>query len=1046
MSKLARRYMALVLAGTLTVSGLMPTFAATEEQISRMSDNTVLIGGHIFDLDEENMTLDQFLTAIRSIEVGKENTIYYKNNSKWYNLVVDGDISSPIYLGSTSEALTHVNGEEYIGDKLADEINLLPALDAITYDNIDKVGSAYEKYEALDDAQKQLMYLDAEDYFSLAMYQVEILVAHEQIAFSSPMAMEANLKDVAGVLELNIDAYNSLKNQESKDIVLDELIKIDEFNMSNVVLIYNNALKIALAKENNTDAETIQVKTATGETQMREHGTLQMEAELTPTTAEGNIIWSATLDGKSDDVSIDENGLLTVSADGKVEVTAEFDNLIADDIEASLEVFVFDYSKGRARFNELKAELDGMASNIGTDEGTYDKDSYDYARAIESAVDDALNKGAHVNVEEQFALLCDYINRIDEIKKNVNTIEDDLTADILRAESLYSDIIEHDHESNGPILVGQYSQGSKNGLQSIINQAKDTSKEVRLRHDGLETYMTELQKNIFVEMDTSEAKEKIDAAQDLYDKSVEGTGVGEYSAEARAAFLQSINGAKKYYKEGISCEDYLSRIEFVINYGTVTFKKEKITMTTEDKVIAIKSELDKLKDKLITEDMDLITEMNGLVITWKSGNRNYLNNDGSIERFPTYNVEDVDVELTATIEIPGEDDVTYPINVVVKRRTVYVNELPSELLKQITYPNSTDVTDNISLQKTVKVPELIKSHDEYEFEDEYPVVWEISKVGGKTIISDSGIVTRPDYVMGSLNQKTEVNAEASVQVNEIKVTKPLTITVLNKEPASDAEKVDYESLRFANVAGFEAQTGDFELPTIYGEATITWVSSDSDLVEIAGNTAKVKRPLNSGENAFCRLTPTLTVGGESKESSGCMVVIEKHTISTLALENLITAAQTEHDNAGEGTQVGEYASGSKLTYKAAIDEAQDFLDKRIFTDEMVESTVNKLRDAQTVFKSKEVAAEKTDQEKVDFAKASLMLTGLDNVIGDLIFPVIQDGVNVEWTTDNEDVIAFDGTVNQPSTTSGAATVVITATLKLNEASAMKEFTATVQAK
>ncbi|MEN1845771.1 hypothetical protein, partial [Clostridioides difficile] len=64
--------------------------------------------------------------------------------------------------------------------------------------------------------------------------------------------------------------------------------------------------------------------------------------------------------------------------------------------------------------------------------------------------------------------------------------------------------------------------------------------------------------------------------------------------------------------------------------------------------------------------------------------------------------------------------------------------------------------------------------------------------------------------------------------------------------------------------------------------------------------------------------------------AGKVVAVDK-----TALQDAVTAATALHNGATEGTAEGNYAVGSKATYKTAIDEAQAILDKSDATQKEV---------------------------------------------------------------------------------------------------------------
>jgi glycosidase len=87
-----------------------------------------------------------------------------------------------------------------------------------------------------------------------------------------------------------------------------------------------------------------------------------------------------------------------------------------------------------------------------------------------------------------------------------------------------------------------------------------------------------------------------------------------------------------------------------------------------------------------------------------------------------------------------------------------------------------------------------------------------------------------------------------------------------------------------------------------------------------------------------------------------------------------------------------------------------------------------------------------DQAAVDNARDSLIVSGLDRVTGNLNLPTAgRNGTTVTWTSSNPSVISNTGQVTRPEEGQSNAVVTLTATVRLNEASAQRTFEALVLA-
>ncbi|MBZ1161716.1 FIVAR domain-containing protein, partial [Clostridioides difficile] len=98
----------------------------------------------------------------------------------------------------------------------------------------------------------------------------------------------------------------------------------------------------------------------------------------------------------------------------------------------------------------------------------------------------------------------------------------------------------------------------------------------------------------------------------------------------------------------------------------------------------------------------------------------------------------------------------------------------------------------------------------------------------------------------------------------------------------------------------------------------------------------------------------------------------KVVLNKTALQDAVTEATSLHAGATEGTAAGNYAVGSKATYKTAIDEAQAILDKTGATQKEIDDALSALNTATDTFKAgKVVAVDKTALQDAVTAATSL---------------------------------------------------------------------------
>ncbi|KAK2331659.1 hemagglutinin, partial [Clostridioides difficile] len=97
----------------------------------------------------------------------------------------------------------------------------------------------------------------------------------------------------------------------------------------------------------------------------------------------------------------------------------------------------------------------------------------------------------------------------------------------------------------------------------------------------------------------------------------------------------------------------------------------------------------------------------------------------------------------------------------------------------------------------------------------------------------------------------------------------------------------------------------------------------------------------------------------------------KVVLNKTALQDAVTAATSLHAGATEGTAEGNYAVGSKATYKTAIDEAQAILDKTGATQKEIDDALSALNTATDTFKAGKVVLNKTALQDAVTAATSL---------------------------------------------------------------------------
>lgn len=148
------------------------------------------------------------------------------------------------------------------------------------------------------------------------------------------------------------------------------------------------------------------------------------------------------------------------------------------------------------------------------------------------------------------------------------------------------------------------------------------------------------------------------------------------------------------------------------------------------------------------------------------------------------------------------------------------------------------------------------------------ITWESDNTD---VIANDGTVTIPTYTMGDQT----VTVTAYITIGDNTLTKEFEIEVLAAaENDMDKALAAKASLLLTQMSGI---VSDITLPATAGEATVTWASSNTDIVTDAG---VVTRPAEGEDNANVTLTATITVND---------AVVTKEFVVTIQAEATATA-------------------------------------------------------------------------------------------------------------------------------------------------------------
>ena len=238
-----------------------------------------------------------------------------------------------------------------------------------------------------------------------------------------------------------------------------------------------------------------------------------------------------------------------------------------------------------------------------------------------------------------------------------------------------------------------------------------------------------------------------------------------------------------------------------------------------------------------TENITLpTTGKNNAKITWTSNNA-AISNTGVVTR-PVYPAGDVRVTLTATLTLEGAKPLTKRFTVIVKATDATTEQLLAEAKEALELVTKTTVD--------IELPTTGANGSE--------ISWSSSNAD---VIAKNGTVKQPTYTEGS---KT-VTLTATIKINGKEVTKKFEIKV-PAAAATDKELLEEAAKEFK----FEVTetTENITLPTdAIHNVSVTWSSSNTDVIDVIDNNGTVIRPKFPYGNIDVVLTATFTLGEEA---------------------------------------------------------------------------------------------------------------------------------------------------------------------------------------
>lgn len=326
----------------------------------------------------------------------------------------------------------------------------------------------------------------------------------------------------------------------------------------------------------------------------------------------------------------------------------------------------------------------------------------------------------------------------------------------------------------------------------------------------------------------------------------------------------------------------------------------------------------------------------------------------------------------------------------------------------------------------------------------------------ETAVSSAGKVMRPKYN----EEDARVTIAAHLTLNKAVYDISYQITVLKEENPFDKLKEAMESVTYETLTSESADKikKSLTLPSSHENGTlITWTTSDENIISSGGRTTR------ADETKSVTLTAKFNYNGYEDEKAFVFTVLLKDTAmvdNDIAKFNVNAEADGDFYLPMSGEDYGTAFSWvssdtSRIKIRTLSDKYRAEVIRPVFEagDCDVTLTLKAVNgtETRTLTYPVRVLKQESDKEIVDNAYSKLAFSDIssediDNVTQNLtLMNSLDNEICVEWSSDNEDVIASNGEVFNPLPSSSAVTVNLSAVLKRNYyTSEPKVFTITVK--
>ena len=424
-----------------------------------------------------------------------------------------------------------------------------------------------------------------------------------------------------------------------------------------------------------------------------------------------------------------------------------------------------------------------------------------------------------------------------------------------------------------------------------------------------------------------------------------------------------------------------------------------------------------------------------VMVSWTSSNTNFIATNGMVTR-PLFSQPNAQVTLTATLYkgmVTNTKNFILTVIAAPISDTQAVQMARSDLQIDLRNQNANGITNDIGLSN-------LGSHD-------VMVSWRSSDTN---FITTNGMVTRPSFDQPN----AQVVLIAILFKDEGTNTKNFPLTVLATEPPTDRQVVEQAknglSITYAAGDNHNRVTSKFTLPLETNGVSISWVSSSPAVISTNGEVVSTRR------EERVTLTATLTKNGASTTKDFMLTVPpDPDRLSVFNASNALMIVYAAGDRQNSVTKNVSLSTGGADGVSISWVSSSPAV---ISTNGEVVSTHREERVTLTATLTKNGASTTKDfmltvppdldRLSVFNASNALMIVYAagdrqNSVTKNVSLPTGgANEVSISWVSSDTNVISPSGVVTRPSSLERIE-VILTATLRKNDAMAKKMFVVTV---